>query len=411
MAVFEYKGFDNAGKDVSGIVDSDSAKGARLKLRRQGVFTTDVWAQKAGKATRGKGINVEIDFSKYFQRIKPGDIATMTSQLATLVSAGIPMVEALSALIDQVENPALKLVLVEIREDVNQGEGLAKSMKKHPKVFDHLYVNMVAAGEQSGALDIVLNRLTDYTENAVKLRGQVTSAMMYPALMGGVSVLIVAGLFVGVIPRIRRIFDSFGAGLPPLTRLVLGISDFIQGYWWLVIIMTVGGVFGIRNWVKTERGRRTWHRWKITMPLFGRVNRLVAVSRFCRTLSTLLDSGVPILTAVSIVKNVVENDILAEAIANAGKNIREGQSIAGPLKESGQFPPLVTHMIAIGEKTGDLEPMLGKVADSYDQQVENTLAGLTSLLEPLLILCMGGGVAVVALSILQPMLNLSAIAK
>ena len=411
MAVFEYKGFDNAGSEVSGIVDSDSAKGARLKLRRQGVFTTDVWAQTAGKATRGKGINVEIDFSKYFQRIKPGDIATMTSQLSTLVSAGIPMVEALSALIDQVENPVLKLVLVEIREDVNQGEGLAKSMKKHPKVFDHLYVNMVAAGEQSGALDIVLNRLTDYTENSVKLRGKVTSALMYPMLMGGVSVLIVAGLFVGVIPRIRRIFDSFGAGLPPLTRLVLGISDFIQGYWWLVIIMVVGSIVGTRKWVKTPKGRRTWHKWKITMPLFGRVNRLVAVSRFCRTLSTLLDSGVPILTAVAIVKNVVENDILAEAIANAGQNIREGQSIAGPLKESGQFPPLVTHMIAIGEKTGDLEPMLGKVADSYDQQVENTLAGLTSLLEPLLILGMGGGVAIVALSILQPMLNLSAIAK
>lgn len=411
MAVFEYKGFDNAGKEVAGIVDSDSPKGARTKLRRQGVFTTDVWAQKAGKATRGKGINIEIDFSKYFQRIKPADIATMTSQLATLVSAGIPMVEALSALIDQVENPALKLVLVEVREDVNQGEGLAKSMRKHPRVFDHLYVNMVAAGEQSGALDIVLNRLTDYTENSVKLRGKVTSALMYPMLMGGVSVLIVAGLFVGVIPRIRRIFDSFGAGLPPLTRLVLGVSDFIQGYWWLVIIMVTGSVFAVRKWVRTDAGRRTWHRWKITMPLFGRVNRLVAVSRFCRTLSTLLDSGVPILTAVSIVKNVVENDILAEAISNAGRNIREGQSIAGPLKESGQFPPLVTHMIAIGEKTGDLEPMLGKVADSYDQQVENTLAGLTSLLEPLLILTMGGGVAIVALSILQPMLNLSAIAK
>ena len=411
MAVFEYKGFDNAGKEVTGIVDADSPKGARSKLRRQGVFTTDVWAQKAGKATRGQGLNVEIDFSKYFQRIKPADIATMTSQLATLVSAGIPMVEALSALIDQVENPSLKLVLVEIREDVNQGEGLAKSMKKHPKVFDHLYVNMVAAGEQSGALDIVLQRLTDYTENSVKLRGKVTSALMYPVLMGGVSVLIVAGLFVGVIPRIRRIFESFGEGLPPLTRLVLGISDFIQGYWWLLIVVGIGAFFGIRKWVRTEGGRRTWHRWKITMPLFGRVNRLVAVSRFCRTLSTLLDSGVPILTAVSIVKNVVENDILADAIANAGKNIREGQSIAGPLKESGEFPPLVTHMIAIGEKTGDLEPMLGKVADSYDQQVENTLAGLTSLLEPILILTMGGGVAIVALSILQPMLNMSAIAK
>lgn len=411
MAVFEYKGFDAAGKEVAGIVDADSPKGARSKLRRQGVFTTDVWAQKAGKATRGQGLNVEIDFSKYFQRIKTDDIATMTSQLATLISAGIPMVEAISALIDQVENQKLKLILVEIREDVNQGDALAKAMKKHPTVFDNLYLNMVAAGEQSGSLDIVLRRLTEYTENAVKLRGQVTSAMMYPALMSGVSVLIVAGLFVGVIPRIRRIFDSFGAGLPPLTRLVLGMSDFIQGYWWAVIIVVIGVIVGVRRWVKTESGRRRWHQWKITMPVFGRVNRLVAVSRFCRTLSTLLDSGVPILSAVSIVKNVVDNDILAEAINNAGINIREGQSIAGPLKESGEFPPLVTHMIAIGEKTGELEPMLSKVADSYDQQVENTLSGLTSLLEPILILTMGGGVAIIALSILQPMLNLSAIAR
>ncbi len=411
MAVFEYKGFDAAGKEVAGIVDADSPKGARSKLRRQGVFTTDVWAQKAGKATRGKGLNVEVDFSKYFQRIKTDDIATMTSQLSTLISAGIPMVEAITALIDQVENQALKLILVEVREDVNQGDALAKALRKHPKVFDNLYLNMVAAGEQSGSLDVVLKRLTDYTENSVKLRGKVTSALMYPVLMGGVSVLIVAGLFIGVIPRIRRIFDSFGAGLPPLTRLVLGISDFVQGYWWVVILASLAVFFGGRKWVRTPKGRRRWHQWKIRMPLFGRVNRLVAVSRFCRTLSTLLDSGVPILTAVSIVKNVVDNDILAEAIDNAGKNIREGQSIAGPLKESGEFPPLVTHMIAIGEKTGELEPMLSKVADAYDTQVENTLSGLTSLLEPILILTMGGGVAIVALSILQPMLNLSAIAR
>jgi general secretion pathway protein F len=411
MAVFEYKGFDAAGTEVAGIVDADSAKSARSKLRRQDVFTTDVWAQKAGKATRGKGLNIEIDFSKYFQRIKPGDIATMTSQLATLISAGIPMVEALSALIDQVEAPALKLVLVEVRENVNQGDGLAKSLRKHPKVFDNLYVNMVAAGEQSGALDIVLERLTTYTENSVKLRGKVTSAMMYPMLMGGVSVLIIAGLFIGVIPRIRRIFESFGEALPPLTRLVLGMSDFIQGWWWAIILAVFGIIYGFRRYIRTKNGRKRWHKLLITMPLFGRVNRLVAVSRFCRTLSTLLDSGVPILTAVEIVRKVVGNDILAVAIENAGRNIREGQSIAGPLKESGEFPPLVTHMIAIGEKTGDLEPMLAKVSDSYDQQVENTLSGLTSLLEPLLILVMGGGVAIVALSILQPMLNMSSIAR
>lgn len=411
MAVFEYKGFDAGGKSVQGIVDADSPKAARAKLRKQNTFATEVWEQKAGAATRGSGLKIEVDFSRFFQRVSTQDIATMTSQLATLVGSGIPMVEALSALVDQVENPLLKRVLVEIRQDVNEGDQLARAMRKHPKVFSSLYINMVGAGEQSGALDIVLRRLTDYTESQVKLQGKVTSAMMYPLLMGGVSALIVIGLFVGVIPRIRRIFDSFNAGLPLITRVMLGISDFLASYWWLVGLLIGGMVYGAWRWVRTTQGRKKWHRWKLTMPIFGKVNRLVAVSRFCRTLSTLLDSGVPILTAVGIVKNVVENDILAEAIENAGRNIREGQSIAGPLKESGEFPPLVTHMIAIGEKTGELEPMLGKVSDSYDQQVENMLGAMTSLLEPILILTMGGVVAIVALSILLPMLNLSAIAR
>ncbi len=411
MAVFEYKGFDAGGKSVQGIVDADSPKAARAKLRKQNTFATEVWEQKAGAATRGSGLKIEVDFSRFFQRVSTQDIATMTSQLATLVGSGIPMVEALSALVDQVENPLLKRVLVEIRQDVNEGDPLARAMRKHPKVFSSLYINMVGAGEQSGALDIVLRRLTDYTESQVKLQGKVTSAMMYPLLMGGVSALIVLGLFVGVIPRIRRIFDSFNAGLPLITRVMLAISDFLASYWWLVGLMIGGGAYAALRWVRTPVGRKKWHRWKLTMPIFGKVNRLVAVSRFCRTLSTLLDSGVPILTAVGIVKNVVENDILAEAIENAGRNIREGQSIAGPLKESGEFPPLVTHMIAIGEKTGELEPMLGKVSDSYDQEVENMLGAMTSLLEPILILTMGGVVAIVALSILLPMLNLSAIAR
>ena len=410
MAVYEYKGFDAAGKAVTGVIDADSPKGARSKLRRQQLFPTDVWQQKAGKATKGKGLSVEVDFGRFFQRVGAQDLAAMTSQLSTLIGAGIPMVEALSALIDQVENQTLKLVLVEIREDVNQGDGLAKAMRKHPKVFNHLYVNMVAAGEQSGALDTVLQRLTDFTENQVKLRGKVTSAMMYPALMGVVSLLIVIGLFVGVIPKIRRIFDSFDAALPLITRVVLSISDGIQSFWWLLLILAGGAAFSLYRYVRTPKGRRVWHQLQLTVPLFGKVNRLVAVSRFCRTLSTLLDSGVPILTAVGIVKTVVGNDVLAEAIENAGQNIREGQSIAGPLKSSGQFPPIVTHMIAIGEKTGELEAMLSKVADSYDTQVDNILGALTSLLEPLMILVMGGVVTVVALSILLPMLNLTSIA-
>lgn len=411
MAVYEYKGFDAGGKEVSGIVDADSPKSARNKLRKQSLFPTEVWAQKAGKATRSKGKSVEVDFSRFLQRVKTQDIATMTSQMSVLMSAGIPMVEALSALIDQTENPMLKSALTELREQVNQGSTLAKAMKAHPKLFNNLYINMVAAGESSGALDVVMRRLAEYTEKSVKLKGQVLQAMMYPVLMGGVSTLIVIGLFVGVIPRIARIFDSFGEGLPLITQVVLWISEFMQGWWWAIIMVAGLAFYGARRWVNTPKGRAKFDRWSLTFPIFGRVNRLVAVSRFCRTLSTLLSSGVPILTAVNIVKNVVGNTVLQDAIDKAGINIREGQSIAGPLKDSGQFPPLVTHMIAIGEKTGDLEPMLLKVADNYDDEVESTLAGLTTLLEPMLIIFLGGVVVLVALSVLLPMLNLSAIAR
>jgi len=409
MAVYEYKGFDGSGADSAGIVDADSPRSARQKLRRQGVFPTDVWEQKAGKATRGRGISIQIDFSRVLQRVKIQEVAAMTSQLSTLVGAGVPMVEALTALIDQVDNPALKLIMTEVREDVNQGDALAVALKRHPKAFSDLYINMVAAGEQSGALDVVLARLADYTDAQVRLRGKVTSALVYPVLMGCISMLIVAGLFLGVIPRIRRIFDSMGAGLPLLTRVMLGISELLQHWWFLFIFAAVAVVLGLRRWISTPTGRHLWHRWKLNMPIFGRVNRLVAVSRFCRTFSTLLDSGVPILSAVAITKSVVQNDILAAAIESAGKNIREGESIASPLRESGEFPPLVTHMIAIGERTGELEPMLAKISDSYDQQVDNILSALTSLLEPLLIIVLGGVVVVVALSILLPMLNLSTI--
>ena len=411
MPAFEYKGLDRSGAAIAGVVDADSPRGARSKLRKQGVFPTEVVEQKVGRRTRGRGLSIEIDLSRFLQRIKSQDVAEMTSQLSTLIGAGIPMVEALTALVDQTENPQLRLILVEVREKVNQGDSLARAMRGYPRVFNDLYVSMVAAGEQSGALDIVLRRLTDYTEASVRLRGQLLSAMMYPMLMGGVGFFIVIGLFVGVIPRIRRIFESFGEGLPLITRVLLAVSDTVVGYWWLIALLVVGAVWGTRRWVRTPAGRARWHAWQLSIPIFGRINRLVAVSRFCRTMSTLLDSGVPILTAVGIVQSVVGNDVMSAAIAKAGTNIAEGESIAAPLRASGQFPPIVTHMIAIGEKTGELEAMLQKVSDAYDQQVENLLRGLTSLLEPLLILSMGGIVTVVALAILLPMLNLSSLAR
>lgn len=412
MAAYAYKGFDRAGKAIKGVIDAESPKSARAKLRGQGLFPSEIEEQKANdRSTKGSGLNVEIDFSRMFQRVSVDDLAQMTSQLATLINAGIPMVEALNALVDQTENPKLKLVLVEIREQVNQGDPLAKAMAKHPKIFNNLFISMVAAGEASGALDAVLKRLAEYTEASVKLRNEVISSMTYPALMGGVSVLIIAGLFLGVIPRIRRIFDSFDVTLPFITRFMLAFSDFLQNYWYVMIIIVAAGIYGFRYWVKTPQGTRRWDQFKLSMPVFGRINRLVAVSRFCRTFATLLASGVPILTAVNITKNVVQNVILAEAIENAGQNISEGESIAGPLRESGQFPAMVTHMIAIGEKTGELEPMLSKVSDSYDTRVENMLRALTSTLEPIMIVGLGGLVMVVALSILLPMPNLSSIAR
>jgi general secretion pathway protein F len=328
-----------------------------------------------------------------------------------LIGANIPIVEALTALIDQVEKPKLERILRDIREKVNQGATLAEAMGDHSDVFSPLYINMVGAGEQSGSLVTVLQRLTDYTEAQVALRGKIVTALTYPALMGGVSGLIIIGLFVGVIPRIKRVFETMDTTLPALTRAVMAFSDFLIGQWYIPLAIAIAMVVAFRRWVGKPEGQTQWHGILLKMPVIGNVNRKVAVSRFCRTMSTLLDSGVPILTAVSIVKTVVGNDIIAMAIEKAGRNIAEGQSIAEPLKASGQFPPLVTHMINIGEKTGELEPMLSKVADAYDQEVERTLEGLTSILEPVMIVVMGGIVAIVALSILLPMLNMSAIAK
>lgn len=412
MAVFEYKGFDAAGKAVSGSVDSDGAKNARAKLRKQGIFPTDVVEQNAkGGGVRGKGINIQIDFSKYFQRVSAQDLSSLTSQLSTLVGAGIPMVEALSAMIDQVENPKLRVVLAEVRDKVNEGSTLATAMRDHKDIFSDLYVNMVRAGETSGALDVVLLRLTEYTESQVKLQGKLISAMIYPVLMTLVGLGIVLGLFVFVIPKIRRVFDTFGETLPFITRALLGVSDFVTGYWWLFILLGAGAAYLFRRWLATAEGRFKFDGYMLQVPIFGRLNRLVAVSRCCRTMSTLLSSGVPILSAMGIVATVVNNKVIEKAVVEASKNVTEGESLAGPLKASGQFPPIVTHMIAIGERTGELESMLGKVADAYDAEVDNMVGALTSLLEPVLILAMGGIVAFVAIAIMLPMMNMSAIAR
>ena len=411
MPVFEYTGLTEAGKNVRGIRDAESSKVLRQILRKDGVYLTEARAAEAG-ATVGEqktGLSREVDVGALlgFTGVSSQDLAIATRQLATLIAAGIPLVDALSALVDQVEQPRLKRIMGAIKQKVNEGSSLADALNEHPKVFSNLYVNMIRAGESSGALDVVLVRLADFTESQSLLRNKIIGAMLYPAIMLVVGIAIVGILFVVVIPKVTKIFEDMNVALPWTTRILIGVSSFARDYWYLILAALPALAFGIRHWMKTPRGRARWDELKLRAPIFGELVRMLSLSRFAKTLATLLASGVPLLTAMDIVKNVVSNSLLADVIENARDAIREGESIAAPLKRSGQFPPLVYHMIAIGERSGQLEEMLQNVARSYEAQVEMRIGALTSLLEPVMIVAMGGGVAFIVFSILMPIMQLN----
>ncbi|MCP4502039.1 MAG: type II secretion system inner membrane protein GspF [Deltaproteobacteria bacterium] len=417
MPVFEYKGFNKKGKNVKGLKDADTEKAARAALRKDGIMVTDVKASgskgKKNKSKDGKeertGFNTEIDFSR-FQRISVDDIALATRQLATLLQAGVPMVESLTALIDQVENPALKRIYAEVKQDVNEGIGLHIALAKH-KDFDHIYVNMVRAAEASGTLDMVLEKLAEFKEGQAALKSQIVGALTYPIIMIIVGAGIMGVLFTVVVPRITRIFEHANAQLPWMTRVLIFMSETTRDYWWAMILVAVGTVFAIRRWVGTKKGRKKWDKWQLKLPVFGMLFRMVAVARFARTMGTLLKSGVGLLACLDIVENVVSNATIGKAIAETREAVREGEGIAPPLKRSGQFPPMVTHMVAIGEKTGQLEKMLERIAIAYEQRVDVRLKAMTSLLEPIMILGMGGSVGFIVFSILKPILEMNTLIK
>jgi general secretion pathway protein F len=411
MPVFEYTGLTEAGKNVRGIRDAESSKALRQVLRKDGVYLTEARAAEAG-ATVGEqktGLAREVDVGAMlgFTGVSAQDLAIATRQLATLIAAGIPLIDALSALVDQIEQPRLKRIMGAIKQKVNEGSSLADALNEHPKVFSTLYVNMIRAGESSGALDVVLVRLADFTESQSLLRNKIIGAMLYPAIMMVVGIAIVGILFVVVIPKVTKIFEDMNVTLPWTTRILIAVSSFARDYWYVILAVLPAVAFGARRWLKTKGGREKWDRLKLRAPVFGELTRMLALSRFAKTLATLLASGVPLLTAMDIVKNVVSNTLLADVIEHARDSIREGESIAAPLKRSGQFPPLVYHMIAIGERSGQLEEMLQNVAKSYEAQVEMRIGALTSLLEPVMIVAMGGGVAFIVFSILMPIMQLN----
>jgi general secretion pathway protein F len=407
MPVFEYKALTAGGKAVQGLKEAESPKTLRAALKRDGVFLTEVLGQKEQQAQAARDVNVK---RWVLRRVTPEDLAITTRQLAVLVHAGIPLVEALSALIDQVEHERLKRVISAVKQRVNEGASLADALAAHPRVFTTLYVNMIRAGESSGALDVVLVRLADFTESQARLRAKVTATMIYPIAMLVVGILVLAALFTVVIPKITKIFEDTKATLPWTTKILIGASTFMADWWWAVLLAAALGVWGFFRWKATAAGRHRWDRFKLTVPIFGRLLRTIAIGRFARTLATLLKSGVPVLGAMDIVKNVVGNVRLAEVIEQARQAIQEGESIAAPLKRSGEFPPLVFHMVAVGERSGSLEEMLGNVADAYEDQVETTVTALTSLLEPVMIIGMGVVVAFIVFSILMPILQINSLA-
>ncbi len=404
MPAYEFKGLNKAGKEVSGVRDADNEKSLRTILKREGIFLTTV-----GKGGRKGGglLSAEVDVAGYFERINGTDIAIFTRQLATLCKAGIPLVEAIGAVADQVEKPKLRRIVGQIKQAVTEGSSLAAAVGAHPEVFTPIFSNMIRAGEASGTLDRVLMQLAEFTEANVKLKNKLTSAMMYPILMVGIGGLILTGLFVYVIPQITQIFEDTGQELPFLTRVIIGISHGMREYWWLGILSTIGAVYGFRRWKKSPKGAETWDRRILAVPVFGSLLLMIAISRFTKTLATLLRSGVPLLTALDITKNVLENRILTAIVEDARIAVKEGANLAEPLKRSGRFPPLVTTMMAIGERSGALEEMLGVVSDAYETQVENRISTLTSLLEPLMILGMGIVIAIIVFAVLMPILQLN----
>ncbi|HZU84165.1 MAG TPA: type II secretion system F family protein [Polyangiaceae bacterium] len=468
MAVFEYRGIvATNGKQVQGVRDADNAKALRAVLKREGILLTG--AHETVKSRVGVG-RKSRDAGSLFRRVSVADVSMMTRQLATLVNAGIPLVEAVGALIEQVDKIELKRVLTQVVDRLNEGSSLAKALEPHSHVFSNLYVSMVAAGEASGTLEAVLERLADFMESQSKLRGKVGAALAYPALMVVIGSALITVMMVVVVPKVTAIFESLDRALPWYTQALIGASHLVTSNQMLGFVLALvtftltrsalrdykeserakhmlfvvlapcaGGLlvlaafmaesFGayalgaalgvgaalaiawLTAWLATPEGRMAKDGFMLRMPVFGPLVQMLAVSRFARTLATLLRSGVPLLKAMDIVKNVLDNGKLEKVIETAAGSIREGESIAGPLKRSGNFPPIVTHMIAVGERSGQLEQMLENVARAYDSQVETRVQALTSLLEPLMIVVMGGGVGFIAFAILMPLIQMNEFAQ
>jgi len=404
MPVYEYTALDRAGKTKKGILDADSTVAARQKLRGSGIFPVEV----KEALSRPKGIpSGPVSLAGLLKGVKAGEISAMTRQLSILLGAGVPLVKSLEALISQMTNPVLKKITAQIKESVNQGNSLAFSLSQHPKLFSNLYVNMVRSGEASGSLDVVLGRLAEFGEHQQALRGRFKAALAYPVFMSLIGTLVLFFLMTFIVPNITKIFTEMHQALPLPTLVLIEVSNFMLSFWWVILLAFLIGMVVLRQSKKRPRVHYIWDKVKLHIPILGPINQKIALARFGRTLGSLLQSGVPLISALGIVGNIVDNSLIARAIDNAVDDVQAGRSLASTLGKSRWFPSIVVQMISVGEQSGELEAMLNKIADTHEREVESHIMALTSMLEPVMILVMGLIVGFVVISILLPIFEMN----
>jgi len=396
MSQFVYSVRDRSGRVIRGVLDASDRNSAIQKLRESGYIIATLKEKKAvaglGFLSRGK--------------VKLKDLAIFSKQFAAMVDSGIDVLRCLKILEKQTEVPALKEAVAAIRDDVAEGQTLSGAMAKHPKVFPKLYISLIRASEESGALDIVLDRLAFALEKEVNLRNQISAGLKYPQVIAVAAVIVLTIVMVFVIPRFQEMFAGLGGQLPLMTRILISVAVFMKKYWYIILAVYFAFPFGLRFFGNTPGGRMLLDRLKLRLPIFGDLTRKVIIARFSRNLATMLANGIPILRAMDIVYEAAGNVVYEEAIKKIRSSVKQGESIAGPMEAVGVFPPMVTAMVAVGEESGDLDGMLGKISDFYEAEVDATVKALTSLMEPLLISTMGAIVGFIVISLFLPLFKL-----
>jgi type IV pilus assembly protein PilC len=401
MAVFTYEARSTDGKKIDGSLKAADRNAAIDQIKKKNLTVVQLTEDTGLAAKRN------IFGRAPRARVKTKDICILTRQLSTMISAGIPLLESLEILCEQASDPGFRRVMDRIIERVRSGTDFSTALGEHPKIFSNIFVNMIKAGEVSGNLDVILTRLAEYLEAIEEIKREVKAAMVYPTVSLVMILSITAGLVVGIVPKFKVIFDQLGMKeLPPITQVLLDISMFLQNQWWLALILITGSVVGFITFKRSKRGTKLWHKFLLNMPIFGQLVRKVAISRFSRTFSTLIQSGVPMLGALDIVAGTAGNVIIEEAVLKAKDAVSRGETLGEPLAATKVFPPMVTRMIAIGEKTGALEKLLAKISEFYDAEVKAGVKSLTSLIEPLMIGIMGLIVGGIVLAIFMPIIKL-----